>query len=183
MSGLSRVADCCCRVVGSALAGGLRDGAGGRERPDCRCRGNRVRAQPRRVRPRRSRRRRLPIRRHRWSTPRGCIRSTTSPIAPACLTAVITDGHGGRGTLSLNYLGDSMQGEASRVEPNYRGSAASTAMCSVCPPCSCRGRAASPTRSGREPSARNAVRARAGRRRALGACVFSDGARYQLHFG
>ena len=32
------------------------------------------------------------------------------------LTAVVTDGHGGRGTFSLNYLGDAMQGEASRVD-------------------------------------------------------------------
>jgi hypothetical protein len=99
------------------------------------------------------------------------------------LTAVVTDAHGGRGTFSLNYLGDAMQGEASRVEPNHPGfgrvhrEALGAGVAQVQGP---RGIA-------------NAVGARgisaqceyvlSGPSRGTGACVFSDGARYQLHFG
>jgi hypothetical protein len=99
------------------------------------------------------------------------------------LTAVVTDAHGGRGTFSLNYLGDAMQGEASRVEANHPGfgrihrEALGAAVAQVQGP---RGIA-------------NAVGARgisaqceyvlSGPSRGTGACVFSDGARYQLHFG
>src|SRR5688500_781421 len=37
------------------------------------------------------------------------------------LTAVVTDGQGGRGSLTLNYLGEAMQGEATRVDNGHVG--------------------------------------------------------------
>jgi hypothetical protein len=99
------------------------------------------------------------------------------------LTAVVTDGHGGRGSFTLSYLGEAMQGEASRVENGHVGF----------------GRIhrevlglGAVTVQGRRGIA-NAFSARgvnaqceyvlSGPSQGTGACLFSDGARYQLHFG
>jgi hypothetical protein len=99
------------------------------------------------------------------------------------LTAVVTDGQGGRGSLTLSYLGESMQGEASRVDNGHVGFGrihrAVLGLVTV-------------TAQGRRGIA-NAFGARgvnaqceyvlSGPSQGTGACLFSDGARYQLHFG
>ena len=99
------------------------------------------------------------------------------------LTAVVTDSLTGRGTFTLGYLGDTLQGEATRVEGGYAsfGQVHSEVY--------------GPTArsfSGRRGIA-NAVGSRGvsvqceylitGPSMGTGACQFSDGAKYQLHFG
>jgi hypothetical protein len=99
------------------------------------------------------------------------------------LTAVVTDGHGGRGSFTLSYLGEPMQGEATRVENGHVGFGRIhrevLGLHAV-------------TVQGRRGIA-NAFSARgvnaqceyvlSGPSQGTGACLFSDGARYQLHFG
>jgi len=100
------------------------------------------------------------------------------------LTAVVTDGHGGRGSFSLNYLGDAMQGEASRVEPNYPGfgrllrdvvGSGSDAQL--------RGPRGIANASGSRGISAQCEYVLSSPSKGTGACVFSDGARFQLHFG
>jgi len=100
------------------------------------------------------------------------------------LTALVTDGHGGRGTFSLSYLGDAMQGEASRVEASYpgfgrllrdvNGAAADAPM---------RGPRGIANASGSHGISAQCEYVLSAPGRGTGACVFSDGARYQMHFG
>jgi hypothetical protein len=99
------------------------------------------------------------------------------------VTAIVTDGQSGRGQFSLSYLGDPMQGEASRVDAGHPGfgrihrEVLGTGAAQI---------------QGRRGIA-NAVGARGinaqceyvltGPAQGTGACLFSDGARFQLHFG
>lgn len=99
------------------------------------------------------------------------------------LTAVVVDNHTGRGSFTLAYLGDTLQGEATRVDSAYAAY----------------GRihqevlgAGQRSYSGRRGIA-NAYGARGtnvqceylitGPTLGTGACLFSDGAKYQMHFG
>jgi hypothetical protein len=100
------------------------------------------------------------------------------------LTATVTDGHGGRSTFSLTYLGDAMQGEASRVEPNYPGfgrilrdALGTTQGAALQGP---RGIATAAGPRGVSAQCEDEL---TGPSKGTGACVFSDGARYQMHFG
>jgi hypothetical protein len=99
------------------------------------------------------------------------------------LTAVIVDAHTGRGTLTVGYRGDSLQGEATRVDGHYAGfgrvhqDVLGTAA---------RG-------YGGQRGIANAYGAKGvnaqceylitGPAQGTGVCLFSDGAKYQLHFG
>jgi hypothetical protein len=99
------------------------------------------------------------------------------------LTAVVVDTHTGRGSFTLAYLGDTLQGEATRVEASYAayGRIHAEAL-----------GAASRGYTGRRGIA-NAVGGKGvsvqceyqitGPSMGTGACVFSDGAKYQMHFG
>jgi len=79
------------------------------------------------------------------------------------LTAVVVDGHGGRGTITLGYLGDTLQGEATRVDgPGRRGVANAAGSKGVSAQCSY---------------------LLTGPGLGTGSCSFSDGALYRLHFG
>jgi hypothetical protein len=100
------------------------------------------------------------------------------------LTAVVVDQQGGRGNFSLSYLGDNLQGEASRVDAGYAafGRVHQEAL----------GITQSRSYSGQRGIA-NGVGGKGvsaqceylitGQARGTGACVFSDGAHYQMHFG
>lgn len=99
------------------------------------------------------------------------------------LSAIVVDSHTGRGSFSLAYLGDTLQGEATRVDASYAafgrihnevlGSSARHF-------------------SGRRGIA-NAYGAKgvnvqceyliSGPTQGTGVCLFSDGAKYQMHFG
>lgn len=99
------------------------------------------------------------------------------------LTAVITDGHSGRGTFSLNYLGDAMQGEASRVEPNYPGFGRIHREVLGAPTVQLQGPRGIANAVGAKAISAQCEYVLSGPSKGTGACAFSDGARYQLHFG
>jgi hypothetical protein len=81
------------------------------------------------------------------------------------LSAVIVDHRTGRGTITLGYLGDTLQGEATRVDgPGRRGVANATGPKGVSAQCKYQ-------LSG------------TGLSLGTGACSFTDGAEYRLHFG
>jgi|JI8StandDraft_1071087.scaffolds.fasta_scaffold13350_3 hypothetical protein len=98
------------------------------------------------------------------------------------LSAVVTDHHQGRGSFSINYQGRTLQGEATRVGNDHPGFGALLAPTL--------GEAASRT-SGRRGVANAAgagVHAQCeyiltAAHLGVGACLFSDGARFQMHFG
>ena len=99
------------------------------------------------------------------------------------LNAVIVDSHTGRGTLTVSYRGDTLQGEASRVDNSYAafGRVYNEVL----------GTAARPTSGHR--GIVNAVGSRGvsaqceyvmtSPSQGTGVCLFSDGAKYQIHFG
>ena len=99
------------------------------------------------------------------------------------LSAIVVDSHTGRGSFTLAYLGDNLQGEASRVDGSYAafGRIHNEVL----------GTAARPF-SGRRGIA-NAYGSRgvnvqceyliSGPTMGTGVCLFSDGAKYQMHFG
>lgn len=99
------------------------------------------------------------------------------------LTAVVTDGHDGRGTFSLNYLGDAMQGEASRVEPTYPGFGRVLREALGASDVQLRGPRGIANAVGARGISAQCEYVLSGPSKGTGACVFSDGARYQLHFG
>ena len=78
------------------------------------------------------------------------------------LTATVVDSANGHGTFSLNYAGEVLQGEASRVAAGKRGVASA---------------------AGARGTYVNCEYALNGPNRGTGACLFSNGAKYQLHFG
>lgn len=81
------------------------------------------------------------------------------------LSAVIVDHKTGRGTITLGYLGDTLQGEATRVDgPGRRGVANATGSKGVSAQCKYQ-------LSGTAQSL------------GTGSCSFTDGAEYRLHFG
>jgi hypothetical protein len=98
------------------------------------------------------------------------------------LTATVADTVGGHATFSLSHAGEMLQGEASRVATDYPGF----------------GRVHRDVYGdGRMPAGQRGIASAAGARgtyvnceyalngpnRGTGACVFSNGAKYQLHFG
>lgn len=99
------------------------------------------------------------------------------------LTAVVVDGHGGRGSFSVSYSGDSLQGEATRVDNGYAafGRVHSEVL------------GASPRAFSGQRGIANGYGGRGvsvqceylitGPGIGTGACLFSDGAKYQMHFG
>ena len=99
------------------------------------------------------------------------------------LTAIVVDSHTGRGSFTLAYLGDTLQGEATRVDANYAafGRLHNEVLGS-----------ASRHFSGRRGIA-NAFGSKgvnvqceyliSGPTLGTGVCLFSDGAKYQMHFG
>lgn len=78
------------------------------------------------------------------------------------LTATVVDKHGGRGAFSVSYLGELLQGEATRIDSGQRGVANGYSSKGINAQC-------------------DYVMTGAGI--GTGACVFSDGAHYQMHFG
>lgn len=99
------------------------------------------------------------------------------------LTAMVVDSHTGRGTFSLAYLGDTLQSEATRVDASY---AAFGRLHNEVLGASVR------NFSGRRGIA-NAYGSRgvnvqceyliSGPTQGTGVCLFSDGAKYQMHSG
>ena len=78
------------------------------------------------------------------------------------LVATVVDRHGGRGSFSVGYLGDLLQGEATRAERGQRGVANGVGQRGVNAQCDY---------------------VITGPGLGTGTCVFSDGAQFQMHFG
>jgi hypothetical protein len=99
------------------------------------------------------------------------------------LTALVIDQRGGRGTFSVGYGGETLQGEATRVDASY--AAFGRLHDEVLGP--------APRPYGGQRGIANAAGARgvnaqceylvSAAGQGTGVCLFSDGARYQLHFG
>jgi hypothetical protein len=104
------------------------------------------------------------------------------------LMALVVDQQGGRGSFNLSYLGENLQGEASRVDAGYAafGRVHQEALGMAAP-----GRAFSGQRGiangvggkGTSAQCEYLLTGPANQARGTGACVLSDGAHYQMHFG
>jgi hypothetical protein len=81
--------------------------------------------------------------------------------AGGMLVATVLDVHTGRGTFSVGYLGDTLQGEATRVGGSRRGIANAWGPRGISVQCDYQISAPG---------------------QGTGSCLFSDGARYQMHF-
>jgi len=81
--------------------------------------------------------------------------------AGGMLVATVLDVHTGRGTFSVGYLGDTLQGEATRVSGSRRGIANAWGPRGISVQCDYQISAPG---------------------QGTGSCLFSDGARYQMHF-
>jgi hypothetical protein len=100
------------------------------------------------------------------------------------LQGVVADSHGGRGTLSLQVAGEQLQGEATRVPSNYPGVGRLFA--------SVLGGSTAAT-GGAQRGVANAYGSRcmyanceyplSAPGTGTGACLFSNNAKYQIHFG
>ena len=98
------------------------------------------------------------------------------------LTATVVDTVNGHASFSLNHAGELMQGEASRVAAGYPGfgSVHREVYGDGRMPAGQRGIASA---AGARGTYVNCEYALSGPNRGTGACVFSNGAKYQLHFG
>jgi hypothetical protein len=99
------------------------------------------------------------------------------------LTAIVVDGHGGRGSFTLNYLGESMQGEATRVENGHVGFGRIHREVLGLVAVTTHGRRGIANAFGARGVNAQCEYVLSGPSQGTGACLFSDGARYQLHFG
>ena len=98
------------------------------------------------------------------------------------LTANVADNANGHATFSLNYAGEMLSGEASRVAAGYPGFGAvhRDVYGDGRMPAGQRGIASA---SGSKGTFVNCEYALMAANRGTGACLFSTGAKYQLHFG
>ena len=98
------------------------------------------------------------------------------------LNAVVTDHHQGRGSFSINYQGRTLQGEATRVGNDHPGFG--TLLFPALGDAALRTQG----RRGIANAAGAGLHAQCeyiltGAQLGVGACLFSDGARFQMHFG
>ncbi len=99
------------------------------------------------------------------------------------LTAQVNDNHGGRGSISLNYKGHTLQGEATRVEAGYASFGRVHEEVFGTSRRDCTGRRGVANAYGSGGVGARCEYVITGATLGTGACVFSDGAKYQLHFG
>jgi hypothetical protein len=99
------------------------------------------------------------------------------------LNAVVVDQHIGRGSFTVSYLGETLQGEATRVDAGYaafgriHGEVLGTA------PRSYSGQRGIANAFGAKGVNAQCEYVMTGPVLGTGVCLFSDGAKYQLHFG
>ena len=99
------------------------------------------------------------------------------------LTAVVVDNHAGRGSFTLAYLGDTLQGEATRVEASYAAFGRIHAEVLGTSPRGFTGRRGIANAVGARGTSVQCEYQITGPSMGTGACQFSDGAKYQMHFG
>jgi hypothetical protein len=100
------------------------------------------------------------------------------------LTAVVVDNHTGRGSFTLGYQGDTLQGEATRVDASYTAFGRVQAEVFGVPPTKFpSGRRGVANAYGPKGVNAQCEYVITGPTLGTGACLFSDGAKYQMHFG
>lgn len=99
------------------------------------------------------------------------------------LTAVVVDTHAGRGTFTVGYLGDTLQGEATRVDTGYAAFGRIHADVLGSSPRAYTGRRGIANAYGPRGVGVQCEYQITGPSMGTGACLFSDGAKYQMHFG
>ncbi len=99
------------------------------------------------------------------------------------LTAQVNDNHGGRGSISLNYKGHTLQGEATRVDTGYASFGRVHEEVFGASRREFTGRRGVANAHGGGGLGARCEYVITGPTMGTGACVFSDGAKYQLHFG
>jgi hypothetical protein len=100
------------------------------------------------------------------------------------IAATVTDNLNGRGTFSLVFNNESMQGEASRVADNYPGYGRVHQQVFGQAPRPATGfRKGIANAAGGRGAYVNCEYALNAQSNGTGACIFSNGAKYQLHFG
>ncbi len=99
------------------------------------------------------------------------------------LTAVVVDSHTGHGSFTLAYLGDNLQGEATRVDASYAAFGRIHNEVLGPAPRSLTGRRGIANAYGSKGVNVQCEYLITGPSMGTGVCQFSDGARYQMHFG
>lgn len=99
------------------------------------------------------------------------------------LTASVVDANTGRGTFTLAYLGDSLQGEATRVDANYAAFGRVHNDVLGYSPRTFTGRRGIANAFGSKGVNVQCEYVITGPSMGTGVCQFSDGAKYQMHFG
>jgi hypothetical protein len=99
------------------------------------------------------------------------------------LSAIVVDSHTGRGSFSLAYLGDTLQGEATRVDASYAafGRVHNEVLGTVARHYS--GRRGIANAYGSKGVNVQCEYLISGPTQGTGVCLFSDGSKYQMHFG
>jgi hypothetical protein len=99
------------------------------------------------------------------------------------LSAVVVDNNTGRGTFTLSYLGDTLQGEATRVDASYASFGRVHNEVLGYSARSFSGRRGIANAFGNKGVNVQCEYLITGPSMGTGACQFSDGAKYQMHFG
>lgn len=99
------------------------------------------------------------------------------------ITAVVVDNNTGRGSFTLSYLGDTLQGEATRVDASYAAFGRIYNEVLGLNQRSFSGRRGIANAFGAKGVNAQCEYLITGPTMGTGACQFSDGAKYQMHFG
>jgi hypothetical protein len=99
------------------------------------------------------------------------------------LTAVVVDSNTGRGSFTMSYLGDTLQGEATRVDASYASFGRVHEDVLGFTQRSFSGRRGIANAFGSRGVNVQCEYLITGPSMGTGACLFSDGAKYQMHFG
>jgi hypothetical protein len=99
------------------------------------------------------------------------------------VTATVVDNNTGRGTFTLAYLGDTLQGEATRVDASYAAFGRIHNEVLGQAPRNFTGRRGIANAFGSKGVNAQCEYLITGPTMGTGACQFSDGAKYQMHFG
>ena len=99
------------------------------------------------------------------------------------ITAVVVDNNAGHGTFTVPYLGDNLQGESTRVDSNYAAFGRIHNEVLGYTQRSFSGRRGIVNAYGSKGVNAQCEYLLTGPGSGTGACLFSDGAKYQMHFG
>ncbi|MBX7229206.1 MAG: hypothetical protein K1X48_06345 [Burkholderiaceae bacterium] len=100
------------------------------------------------------------------------------------LNAVVIDNHAGRGSFTVTYLGDTLQGEASRVDASYPSfGRIHDQVLGLNNQREFRGRRGIANAFGLKGVNVQCEYLLTGNQMGTGVCLFSDGGKYQIHFG